>query len=584
MASFTEGTMEEVVAFLGPRFNSILPILQESKVSTTDLLAADRHALVEWGVSEEDATNFLAALCGTTVTPALEAQLNEFGQMHTLNWLARGFLSYQQAALLVKQLSELDLQRVSDAYASTKKKVREGDQEATSHSDIIEPPDSSSCDSLEDMSSSDRLHFETLGSEEIASGKAAVVILGGGQGTRLGFDGPKGMYDIGLPSGKSLFQLYAERIVRLQQLVSASIGGGKKINIPLYIMTSPLNNEITQGFFKQYGYFGLDSKHVHFFQQGTLPALTDDDAPDGGGKIIMQTGYTIAEAPDGNGGIYNAMEIAGVLSALEEAMVRSVHVFSVDNAICKVADPLFLGYCLSRRADVGNKVVWKRSPEEKVGVVARRGGRTAIVEYSELSEDLAQSTAGDTGKLVFGAGNICNHYFTVPFLRKVVTAYRDEPTIMPYHVARKKIQCADPKSNGSMPPSNRPNGIKLEAFIFDSFPLAVNSAILEVKREEEFSPVKNAPGQGSTDSPDTARCIIMSLHRRWAEENGAKFTIGNSGDADGSGSSPDFALFEISPLVSYAGEGLGGLTSGAVYSPLSDSPVHITQAPRPIDK
>jgi UDP-N-acetylglucosamine/UDP-N-acetylgalactosamine diphosphorylase len=497
------------------------------------------------------------------VPPALEERLKTFGQQHTLDWLKRGLLSSDEASKLVSQLSELDLQRVADAYASTQS--ADAAVSSAAAGPTIEPPDPAFCEALDAVSQEDRQRFDALGRAEIAAGRAAVIILGGGQGTRLGFDGPKGLYNIALPSSKSLFQLYAERIVRLQQLVAE--GSNKKVAVPLFVMTSPLNHDTTREFFEQRDFFGLDAQHVHFFRQGTLPALTDSTSPSGGGKIIMQSGHQLSEAPDGNGGIYNALEVTGVLAALEASQVHSVHVFSVDNAVCKVADPVFLGFCLSRCAEVGNKVVWKTSPGEKVGVVARRDGRTAIVEYSELSEELATQTDPSTGKLAFGAGNICNHYFTVPFLRKVATAYRDEPAVMPYHVAKKKIPSADAATGATLPMPDTPNGVKLEAFIFDSFPLAAKSAILEVRREEEFSPLKKAPGPGSIDSPDTARGMIMSLHRNWAEAAGARF------------SSSDAAIgsFEISPLVSYGGEDLESSVGGQVLSPTADAPVHITE-------
>ena len=557
-------TPEEIVSGLG--FSEAAAALVSAGVTREVFLSATPEDLVtKWGVAEADAPRILAAICAQTVPPALEERLGAFGQAHTLDWLKRGMLSFAQATELVGQLSALDLQRVADAYGSTQ--VAEVAATASAAESTIEPPDVSSCEALESIAVEETCRLDSIGREEIASGRVAVIILGGGQGTRLGFDGPKGLYNIGLPSGKSLFQLYAERIVRLQEVVTETTK--KKTTIPLYVMTSPLNHATTEEFFKHRNFFGLDAQHVHFFRQGTLPALTGNASPEGGGRIIMQSGHQLSEAPDGNGGIYNALEVTGVLAALEASQARSVHVFSVDNAVCKVADPVFLGFCLSRDAEVGNKVVWKPSSNEKVGVVARRNGRAAIVEYSELSEDLATQTDPATGKLSFGAGNICNHYFTVPFLRKVATAYRNEPAVMPYHVAKKKIPFADVETGTTLPMPEAPNGIKLEAFIFDSFPLAGKSAILEVNREEEFSPVKNAPGSGSTDSPDTARSIIMALHRRWAEAVGATFNTADASDVP----------FEISPLVSYAGEDLVSSLGGKTFSPSADSPVHITSMP-----
>jgi len=461
-----------------------------------------------------------------------------------------------QAKSLVSSLDLLDLKRVSAVFENS---AAVGAAVASEVS--IEPPEESSCVSLSAIPLSERLEYEQRGKQEISEGRAAVIILGGGQGTRLGFDGPKGMYDIGLPSGKSLFQLYAERIASLTRLVQeekdAALGAAVApltVVIPLFIMTSPLNHAATVKFFESNSFFGLKSEHVHFFPQGTLPALSLK-----GGKIIMQSGYEVSQAPDGNGGIYNALEVSGALAMLEGVYnSRSCHVFSVDNAISKVADPTFLGFCISRGAEVGNKVVWKRSPEERVGVVARKGGKAAIVEYTELSGGLANATDA-SGKLRFGAGNICNHYFTVPFLRHVATVNKEQPALMPYHVAVKKVPAAHADTGATVAPDES-NGSKLEAFIFDSFPLARSSAILEVNREEEFTPVKNAPG-AAADSPEAAKKMIMEIHRNWVIAAGGSFS-------EEATSTP----FEVSPFVSYAGEGLENYCRGKIFQP-GETPV-----------
>ena len=204
------------------------------------------------------------------VPPALEERLKTFGQQHTLDWLKRGLLSSDEASKLVSQLSELDLQRVADAYASTQS--ADAAVSSAAAGPTIEPPDPAFCEALDAVSQEDRQRFDALGRAEIAAGRAAVIILGGGQGTRLGFDGPKGLYNIALPSSKSLFQLYAERIVRLQQLVAE--GSNKKVAVPLFVMTSPLNHDTTREFFEQRDFFGLDAQHVHFFRQGEMPLAT----------------------------------------------------------------------------------------------------------------------------------------------------------------------------------------------------------------------------------------------------------------------------------------------------------------------
>jgi len=546
--------ISEIILGLSCDFSHAAQCINKLGVTGDAFVNAGPETLISWGFDPTEAAQVLATLGERELESSdLEERLVSFGQQHCLHWLKKGRLSVSQAKSLACSLKLLDLKRVRAVFENSS-----AVSAAVASEVSIEPPEESSCVSLSAIPLSERLKYENIGKEEIAGGRAAVIILGGGQGTRLGFDGPKGMYDIGLPSGKSLFQLYAERIASLTRLVqddvnekdasASATAASSTVVIPLFVMTSPLNHTATRNFFERNSFFGLHAEHVHFFPQGTLPALTQTE-----GKIIMQSGSEVSQAPDGNGGIYNALEVSGALAQLEGYGCRSVHVFSVDNAISKAADPTFLGFCLSRKAEVGNKVVWKRSPEERVGVVARKDRRTAIVEYTELSGELAKSTDA-SGKLRFGAGNICNHYFTVPFLRHVATTYKEEPAVMPYHVAVKKIPEAHEDTGATVPP-DEPNGAKLEAFIFDSFPLASSSVILEVDREEEFTPVKNAPGAKS-DSPEAAKQMIADLHRNWVKTAGGSF----SEDATST-------LFEISPFVSYAGEGLEKYCRGKIFLP-----------------
>jgi UDP-N-acetylglucosamine/UDP-N-acetylgalactosamine diphosphorylase len=297
------------------------------------------------------------------------------------------------------------------------------------------------------------------GMEAIGRGEVAALVLAGGQGTRLGFSGPKGMYDIGLPSGRTLFQMMSERIKRLSM-------SSKNAVIPFYIMTSPLNHDETVQFFRSKDFFGLGEKNVVFFQQGVLPCLTDE------GKMMLEGPGKLAMAPDGNGGIYPALQKSGALGDMVKQGVKFLHVFSIDNALVKPADPVFVGYCLQQNADCGNKVVWKAGPHEKVGVVAERAGKPCIVEYSEITTDMAEQT-DEQDRLVYGAANICNHYYTLEFLKNKIL-----PNIGNlYHLAHKKIPYYDAeKKETVMPAAN--NGIKLETFIFDVFPLSERIDVL----------------------------------------------------------------------------------------------------------
>lgn len=294
-------------------------------------------------------------------------------------------------------------------------------------------------------------------------------------------------------------------------------------------MTSEGENHFhTTSFFASNNFFGYGEENVIFFSQGTLPCMTLE------GKIMLETGSKVGKAADGNGGIYGAIQQTGQIQDMKSRGVKYVHCFSVDNAIGKVADPIFFGYCIERKSDVGNKVVWKAEPGEKVGVLGKRGGKNCVIEYSEMTKE-DNELRDSAGKLVYGAGNICNHFYTVDFLSRV----KDSDLI--FHVARKKIKSPSADGQTAVTPTEN-TGIKLECFIFDCFGLANNMAVLEGPRDEEFTPVKNAPGE-KKDSPDSARLALTAQNIKWCEAAGIKVIPGQG-------------QLEISPWVTYRGEGL----------------------------
>eukprot|EP00049_Salpingoeca_infusionum_P018729 m.358543 g.358543 ORF g.358543 m.358543 type:complete len:475 (-) comp18171_c0_seq1:162-1586(-) len=376
-----------------------------------------------------------------------------------------------------------------------------------------------------------------LGLDLIAQNKVAAILLAGGQGTRLGSPDPKGMFQLGLASGKTLFQLQAERIVKLQQL--AQERSGSACTIPWYIMTSGPTFAKTKQYFEDNAYFGLDAQNVTFFQQFVIPSFFMD------GKFILQTKQSIALNPDGNGGLYRALKERGVLADMEKRGIEHTHVYCVDNVLVKVCDPTFIGFCAAKNVPAGAVVVPKEDPHEKVGVVCRVNDKYQVVEYSEISKAKAEQVDED-GKLTFRAGNICNHYFSFPFLKMCGDRFPE----LVSHVAKKKIKFLDESGATQTPTDN--NGIKLEKFVFDVFGFADNLGVLEVAREQSFSPLKNASG---SCSKDTCQRDLYALHRLYLKNAGAKFV-----DADGQ----ELALealdashvCEIDPAVSYAGEKL----------------------------
>ena len=368
-------------------------------------------------------------------------------------------MTQKETKTLIRELSSIDVERVTTIYSNaiaTDEKQKEEEKEKiepiTDYADIASSSDD------------DIAAWRTVGLEALGRGEIAVLILAGGQGTRLGFEGPKGAYDIGLPSGKSLFQLFFERILRLQHLIQVE-GAAPGANIPVYIMTSQMNHDSTLDFLKKHEYFGLKESQVECFPQGTLPCLTTE------GRIMLETRCKVARASDGNGGVYRALETSGSLDDMEKKGVNFVHVFSVDNALTRPADPVFLGFCMDQNAQCGNKVVWKNDGHERVGVVVKRNGKYSVVEYSELDEDTATMVEND--KLVYGAANICNHLFSLSFLKD--RAVSDD---LPYHIAHKKIPYVGSDGRTVRPTKN--TGIKLESFIFDVFPMAESMAILDV--------------------------------------------------------------------------------------------------------
>ena len=335
-----------------------------------------------------------------------------------------------------------------------------------------------------------------LGRELISAGKVAAFVVAGGQGTRLGFAGPKGNFPISPIRNKTLFQLFAEQI--------AAAGKKYGCRCPWYVMTSPLNYSETVEIFRRNGYYGLGQQDVFIFEQGTLPNFSFD------GKILMADKSTISCSPDGHGGSLKALYRSGAIADMRKRGVELISYFQVDNPLVKIFDPLFLGLHRLEGASMSSKALPKREPGEKVGVFCVADGRIKVIEYSDLPEDLATKRRAD-GSLVFGLGSIAIHAIEVEFVERL----NQQGFALPLHRAVKKIRHIDDRGNVVEPAE--PNGVKLESFVFDALPLAEKSVILETTRQEEFAPVKNADGQ---DSPATCRAMMVCRAAEWLESAG----------------------------------------------------------------
>lgn len=469
----------------------------------------------------------------------LKNVLTKHNQQHLLRFWDS--LSDSDRHDLCRDLREINVEEVCAYFQRAVKTLEECQLKLDDRMQPI-PPEASG--SLQKSSQQELEGYKSEGFRLISEGKVGVLLLAGGQGTRLGVTYPKGMYDIGLPSHKSLFQIQAERICRVEEL--AYHHTGKRGSITWYIMTSEQTMEPTLAFLQSHNYFGLHSSNVKLFEQGMLPCFAMD------GSIILDSPCRISKAPDGNGGVYRALRDRGILNDIENRGITCLHAHSVDNILVKVADPIFLGYCSLKGAQCGVKVVPKAYPTEPVGVVCSVDGKYQVVEYNEITDATAERRNSD-GELTFSAGNICNHFFSSQFLRLFL---KEHEKSLQLHIAKKKIPYVD--DNGVQVKPEKPNGIKIEKFVFDIFPFTDSLVVWEVLREEEFSAVKNSDS-AEKDCPRTARQDIISLNIKYLERAGGKLLPCPEGSL----------VCEISPLLSYAGEGLEEIVAGRTFtSPL----------------
>lgn len=328
--------------------------------------------------------------------------------------------------------------------------------------------------------------YDEIGTQIIKEGKLAAVTMAGGQGTRLGHNGPKGTFDIGLSSHKPLFELLCDSLKKAQEKYG--------VYVDWYLMTSNENNNATISFFEEHHYFNYPKEKIHFFIQGELPMIGED------GKILVGENGLVKLAADGHGGVFESMLRSGVLADMKKNKIEWVFIAGVDNPLVHMVDSVLIGLAESKHCLAAGKSVVKANPEERVGVFCTRDGKPSVVEYTEISEEMAHQV-DENGELMYGESHILCNLFNMKRLDIIAE------NKLPYHSAHKKAKYIN--ENGELIVSEKPNAYKFESFIFDAFASLDSMAIMRVKREEEFAPVKNAEG---TDSPETARKLYQNFH------------------------------------------------------------------------
>lgn len=461
----------------------------------------------------------------TTDFDGLIQQLDAAGQTDLAGRLRSDDAPSRDA--LAGQLQSVDLELFAAQLQQLSDPILKKDDEpaadrarrATGPGQVVRLPDSESDHER-------RRKADDVGRQMLKDGRVGAILVAGGQGSRLGFEHPKGMYPVGPVSGHTLFQILCEQLLgRAREAGTA---------IPYFIMTSDVTHAETVDFFESNHYFGLDPEDVYFFQQGNMPAVDKDSH-----QILLSSDDRIQLSPDGHGGLLQALDRSGLFEVMRERGIDTLYYHQVDNPTASVCDPVFLGLHAESVAQISVKVVAKRTPTEKMGAVVDVDGVTQIIEYSDLPDELADARDAD-GAPVFWAGSTAIHVFDRDFLESLT----QPDSALPFHIARKNVPYLGDDGELVTPTNaDDPNAIKFERFIFDCLPEAGTTLVVEAARENEFNPVKNATGN---DSPETSQSAILALHRTWLINAGCKV--------------PDSCQVEISPLTAMNSDSLKGLS------------------------
>jgi UDP-N-acetylglucosamine/UDP-N-acetylgalactosamine diphosphorylase len=436
-------------------------------------------------------------------------RLRPHGQEHLLQFWDE--LSPAERKELTAQIESVDLAHVGKLHQeATAKSNTDAAPKDSAESSLAElaaraepPPAVRLADQKTNLAQAERAR--KAGEQALSAGTVGVVLVAGGQGSRLGFEHPKGLFPIGPVSGATLFQILFQKILATQRKYGA--------DVPLYLMTSPATHEETLAALDEVDRYGLSAKNVCVFCQGTMPTV---DAATG--RLLLEAKGKLFLSPDGHGGMLQALVRSGALLDMRRRGLTQLFYMQVDNPLAVVCDPSFIGYHLGSGSEVSTQVVAKHDPLERVGNVVSIDGRVQIIEYSDLPAETARQTLAD-GSLKLWAGNIAVHVFDVAFLERA-SGDRDS---LPFHIARKAAPHVDP--TGEVVTPEKPTAIKFERFIFDLMPAARHSLVYEVDQQATFAPVKNASGAKS-DSPETVQAQMVALYKKWLSAAGAKVDEG----------------------------------------------------------
>lgn len=399
----------------------------------------------------------------------INEKLKKYNQTHLLKFYDT--LSRNEKENLINQINTIDFDLIDTLYKKTKFK--------TSENFFIE-----SIDSIDKISLKDKEKYISLGNNIIKNNRYAVVTMAGGQGTRLGFDGPKGTYI--LKNGKSIFEILCDNLKESYNTYG--------VKIHWYIMTSRENNECTVDFFEKNNYFDYGKENISFFSQNHLPMLDEE------GKIILESTSSLKLASDGSGGVFNALN--EIINELNINNIEWVYISGIDNILSVLVDPLFIGLTIYNKNKVSSKSILKTDPNEKTGVFCKRNKHPGVLEYTEITDELRYARK-DNNELLYCENNILSNLFNIEILNNVIS----KP--LEYHVAHKKCNILD--NHGNICEVNNPNAYKFESFIFDIFGYVDDLLLLRVKREDEFAPIKNKEG---IDSPQTALELYNNKNKK----------------------------------------------------------------------